>query len=244
MIKVNKVEYGLFPYASAAGMNVFHIDIKCDDKPCEDTSKNVDNASVMAQTIEKAVEKNGWQDAWNLAMLGQCYVVFTGDDIPSDANMPAFNAFYNMMSELSLSVQKNTPAYKLRPIGFGFAGTPKYYTGEDQWYEHFNLIYIKAPLYDGEGNLYTKDTLTSAVNNFALIEMQRHAFGNLVAECNSAEDVDNFNELYLKNGALSISKDRCVCVAVKDTKEVAKACLKQGLRFSMCLPAMKEVVKI
>ena len=245
MLSLNKLEHGLFPFGSASGMLVFHIDIKSDEEAPKDKDDVIACAEKLAKDLKAQIEAQNLQDEWVISQLGQRYVVFTGDDIMDDVNINIFDAFYAILSKLSVEVQKDKPGWHQMPQPYCFMGVPKHFTGSKQWYECFNLLFIECPLKDSSGAAVTADTLP--VDIFSLKEMQNHSFSNVFAYTESAADVDTFADAYLSHKDIfSIQPERCVCVVKPSAADesIMNEVIAKGLRFSYHLPDVKDVLKV
>ncbi len=212
MLKLNKLEVGVFPSSQMQGMPVIHFDLFDDGteyekdeqgKPTQDGL--VKCAEGILNQIKEHLETDHFEEDWVDFLLAKKYGVFTGDDMASEANLPESDILFRMISHISHDMQNDIEEveFRKRPPMFVFSGTPKYYTGLNQFYENFNVVFCNVKPNELPENM------------FAFLEMQKHTFCNIQAVASSAEDVQAFYDNYLANEQTQADPNRTV-VLVED----------------------------
>lgn len=225
MIKLNKLEAGLFTESQMQGIKVLHFDFIDDGekaatndegKPTEEAL--VDRCTKVLDDIKKELDKNDLQEEWVHFLLGEMYGVFTGDCMASPDNMKFSSTLLAMISHMSHDIQEDTEKVEFRkkPPLFVFYGSPAYSTGTEQFYENFNVVFCNV----------SPNELPS--NMFALLEMQGHVFCTIQAKCSSKKDIDDFYDNYICSETIKADPNRAV--AVISNEDVLSECLKKGVR--------------
>lgn len=239
MLKLNKLEVGIFPNSQMQGMPVIHFDIiddgveyeKSEDgKPTQDAL--VKCSEGILNDVKAILEENHWEEEWVDFLLAKKYGVFTGDEMASEANLKASDMLFRMISHISHDMQNDIEEveFRKRPPMFVFSGEPKYYTALHQFYENFNVVFCKVSPTELPENM------------FALLEMQKHTFCNIEAECKTAEDVNAFYNNYLANEQICADPNRTT-VLINDPSVgnvVVDEALKLKLRVMASLKSVTD----
>ena len=106
-------------------------------------------------------------------------------------------------------------------LPIAYFGTPKEYSGKDQFFERFNLVYVWADMSDNF------DALAEA-------EALRIPNSTLLFRPESVEDVKNFMEKHVRTPKLPHLSSKFVAVVsvCSPTNEVIDAIMEAGLRLS------------
>lgn len=225
MVKLNRLETGLFTESQMQGIKVLHFDFIDDEekiatndegKPTEEAL--VDRCTLILDDIKKELDKNGLQEEWVHFLLGEMYGVFTGDCMASSDNIQISNTLFAMISHMSHDIQEDTEKveFRKRPPMFVFYGNPVYSTGNEQFYENFNVVFCNV------------DPSKLPENMFALLEMQNHTFCTIQAKCSTKKDIDDFYDNYIKSDTIKADPNRTVALISKE--DVLSECLKKGVR--------------
>lgn len=239
MLKLNKLEVGVYPHSQMQGMPVIHFDI-IDDKVELEKDENgkptrdamVKCAEGILNDIRAILEAQHYEEEWVDFLLAKKYGVFTGDEMASPDNVNTSDMLFRMISHISHDMQNDIEEveFRKRPPMFVFSGSPKYYTGTKQFYENFNVLFCNVSPNELPENM------------FAMLEMQKHTFCNIQAECNSASDVIHFYENYLANENISADPNRTtVMILNKDCgDEVVEQADKLKVRVNVSLSAVTD----
>lgn len=211
MLKLNKLEVGVFPASQMQGMPVIHFDLFDDgtayelDEQGKPTQEGlIKCAEDILNQVKERLEADHFEEDWVDFLLAKKYGVFTGDEMASEANLPESDILFKMISHISHDMQNDIEEveFRKRPPMFVFSGSPKYYTGLNQFYENFNVVFCNvAPASLPE-------------NMFAFLEMQKHTFCSIQAVASSAEDVQAFYDNYLANEQVQADPNRTVVLVV------------------------------
>lgn len=221
MIKIEKVELGVFPYGSGSGMTMGHIHFLVDNEPVEDVKKS---GEELINTYEELVKAAGLESEAEDWYCGKSFWVLSesGDScLASTKNLPLFDELYFYLSKKSFEWQKGTLATTTQALPIAYFGTPKEYSGKDQFFERFNLVYVWADMSDNF------DALAEA-------EALRIPNSTLLFRPESVEDVKNFMEKHVRTSKLPHLSSKFVAVVgvCSTTNEVLNAVMEAGLRLS------------
>ena len=214
MLKLNKLEVGVFPSSQMQGMPVIHFDIIDDGKDYELDAEGkptqeglVKCSETILNDIKTELENNHWEEEWVDFLLAKKYGVFTGDEMASEKNVDCSDILFRMISHISHDMQNDIEEveFRKRPPMFVFSGTPKYYTGLKQFYENFNVLFCKV-------------TPELPENMFAFLEMQKHTFCNVETVATCSDDVKTFYENYLENPDAGADPNRTTVLIEKADK--------------------------
>lgn len=238
MLKLNKVEVGLYPASQLQGMSVIHFDLSEDKdykyekgedgKPTQEAK--VKNAEAVLDSIKKALEEQHIEEEWVNFLLASKYGVFTNEDMASEENLDISDILFKFISHMSHEIQNEIEdvEFRKRPPMFVFFGSPKHYSGLSQFYENFNVVLCRV------------DPNNLPENMFAFLEMQKHTFCNIEAVCKSAEDVEAFYKNYIDNDQIKADPNRTT-VIVENKKlgnEIVGKCKELGVRVVASLKAV------
>lgn len=240
MLKLNKVEVGLYPASQLQGMSVIHFDLS-DDKEAEyEKDENgkptqeakVKNAEAILDAIKKELDEKHIEEEWIDFLLAKKYGVFTNDDLASEDNVEISDILFKFISHMSHEIQNEIEEveFRKRPPMFVFYGTPKHYTGLHQFYENFNVVLCKV------------DPNNAPENMFAFLEMQKHTFCNIEAVCKTAEEVDSFYSIYIQNDQIKADPNRTTVIIEekKGANEIVKECDRLGVRVVASLKSVSS----
>lgn len=224
MIKIKKIEEGIFPYGSGFGMRMGHIHFEVDG-----TSVNsIEEAGKkLIEDYENKVKESGFENFATRWYCGKAFCVISesGDsNLSSRENLPIFDELYVYLSKKSWEQQKAFGLHtQMNALPISYFGTPKEYSGTDQFFERFNLIYINA------------DT-TDNYNALAEAEALRVPNSTLLFFPKSKEDVDKFLKDHVRTELQYLSSK---FVAIFNNRnpdiELMKYCSEKGLRLSLCI---------
>lgn len=239
MLKLNKLEVGIFPNSQMQGMPVIHFDLINDDNVNYETGEDgkptqearVKCAEAILNDIKNELETNHYEEVWVDFLLAKRYGVFTGNDMASEDEVDTSDILFRMISHISHDMQNDIEEveFRKRPPMFVYAGEPVHYTGLKQFYENFNVLFCRVSPKELPENM------------FALLEMQKHTFCNIEAVCDNAEDVDAFVSNYLINDQIQADPNRTT-VIINDAKNgnaVIDACAKNGVRV---IASLKSII--
>lgn len=222
MIRLEKVELGVFPYGSGSGMTMGHLHFKVDNEPVEDVKKSGEELIKKYEELVKAAGLESEAEDW---YCGKSFWILSesGDScLASTVNLPLFDELYFYLSKKSFEWQKGNLATTTQALPIAYFGTPKEYSGKDQFFERFNLIYVWADMTDNF------DALAEA-------EALRIPNSTLLFRPESVEDVKNFMDKHVRAPKLPHLLSKFVAVvAVPESpdKEVIDAVMEAGLRLS------------
>lgn len=222
MIKLEKVEMGVFPYGSGSGMTMGHLHFKVDNEPVEDVKKSGEELIKKYKELVKAAGLESEAEDW---YCGKSYWILSesGDScLASTVNLPLFDELYFYLSKKSFEWQKGTLATTTQALPIAYFGTPKEYSGKDQFFERFNLIYVWA-----EMNPFF-DALAEA-------EALRIPNSTLLFKPETVADVQHFMDKHVRVPKLPHLLSKFVAVIPipeLPSKEVIDAVMEAGLRLS------------
>lgn len=236
MLKLNKLEVGVFPSSQMQGMPVIHFNMiddgnqyELDDEGRPTQESLVKCSEAILDNIKTELENNHWEDMWIDFLLAKKYGVFTGDEMASEKNVYCSDLLFKMISHISHAMQDDIEEveFRKRPPMFVFAGTPKYYTGLKQFYENFNVVFCRV----------TPDT---PENMFAFLEMQKHTFCNVETVASSADDVKTFYRNYLENADTGTDPNRTTIIieSTENADEIFGKAKELGIRVVASLKAV------
>ena len=243
MLKLKKVQVGVFPDSQMQGMPVIHFELEkssdayeldAEGHPTQDS--RVKCAEKILEDIRKELEANHWEEEWVDFLLAKKYGVFTGNEMAAEDEVDTSDVLFRMISHISHDMQNDIEEveFRKRPPMFVFKGEPIYYTGLKQFYENFNVVFCRV------------DANALPENMFALLEMQKHTFCNIEAICNNAEDVENFYNNYLANDQIQADPNRTTALLIdKDSDAAVKKAAELKVRVIASLRAItKEALDI
>lgn len=229
MLKLNKLESGIFAEAQMQGMRVLHFDFTEDDadyekgdngQPTEESL--VKNCEEILNEAKSQLEAKGLEEDWVNLLLAQEYGIFTGDEIASPKNVDAIITLFVMLSHMSHDLQKDQPVeFRKRPPMFVYYGIPKYATGQRQFYENFNVVFCNV------------DPNKLPDNMFAMLEMLNHTFCTVQAKCKNADDVNNFYNNYIANDNVKSDPNRTIALIVGKANEIVERSIDLGVRCNI-----------
>lgn len=239
MLKLSKLECGLFTEAQMQGVKVLHFAFEDDSEKIErnENGKATEEATVKRCTeilddLKKELDSKHLEKEWVNFLLGSMYAVFTGDCMASPDNLEISQMLFTMLSHISHDLQNDTEAveFRKRPPMFVFYGQPVYSTGTQQFYENFNVVFCNV------------DAKALPSNMFALIEMQSHTFCTIQAECKNADDVQSFYSNYIANDTVKADPNRTVAIVKENKGEILHKCYELGVRC--CTPLYDDSRKM
>lgn len=222
MIRLEKVEMGVFPYGSGSGMTMGHLHFKVDNEPVEDVKKSGEELIKKYEELVKAAGLESEAEDW---YCGKSYWILSesGDScLASTVNLPLFDELYFYLSKKSFEWQKGTLATTTQALPIAYFGTPKEYSGKDQFFERFNLIYVWA-----EMNPFF-DALAEA-------EALRIPNSTLLFKPETVADVQHFMDKHVRVPKLPHLLSKFVAVIPipeLPSKEVIDAVMEAGLRLT------------
>ena len=200
---------------------------------------------IYRQIIDKVVD-NGMEDYWEDALLSKHFIFFKGDGLTSPENILPFCSLIDTISKFSIEPQKEKfqeysdyivshngqqPNWQPLPPKIGLYTTPEYYTGMDDFYPQFNLVYIPIDLYN-ENKLIDK---VDDVKLFSIIEMMRNPFSIFILKIKTLEEIKTFVNTYLKNDEVPIHRDRIFVVLDEYNQDIVDIVVDEKLRLNISL---------
>lgn len=229
MLKLNKVEYGFYPYAGAQGMQMFHYDFEVNEDKVED---EVESTKGLLKDLADKVEAIDRKDEFNASLLGKTYTIFTFDHVErlfDDVNNLMWQCFYTNMSKLSYDAQysaMNGISSQMNAWPVGLVASPTYYSGKEEFYQYFNLLLCKLP---------TKEC--DDYSPFAFTEMTKNPCMHISCECATAQDVEDFVNTYANKEEFCIPFSRVnILVQPENVDKVAPTVKEAGLRLCIAFP--------
>lgn len=253
MLKFKDINYGYFPCSPSMGQVTLKIDLDGDDEVYSTSEDREKSVNEVIEEMHKAIEFKKLEEAWGDAMCAKIWILITGDEIMSKANIDASEYFMTIISHLSHELQvemrehfhgkEEGREFHLTPPRVTFMGKPIHETGYrgiidengkpndlygmSSWFENFQIVYIDAD--DG------------IPNYMALLEMEHHANFVVIKNCNTIEDVDTFVKDYIDDERVATIPARCHIRT--SNPEIIKHAFKEGFRVTVSLPEMNEVLK-
>ena len=229
MLKLNKVEYGFYPYAGAQGMQMFHYDFIVDEEKVED---EVEATKNLLKDLADKVEALDRKDEFNASLLGKCYTIFTFDHIDhlfDDINNLMWQCFYTNMTKLSYDAQYASAggiSSNMNAWPVGLITTPTYYSGKEEFYQYFNLLLCKLSPKEGED-----------YSPFAFNEMTKNPCLHISCECATPEDVENFVNNFANKEEFIVPFSRVnILVRPENVEKVSPVVEEAGLRLCIAFP--------
>lgn len=220
MIKLVKAELGIFPYGSGSGMTMGHLHFEVDETPVEDVKKAGEELVSQYESLVKEAGLESEAEDW---YCGKSFWVLSESGnscLASTVNLPLFDELYFYLSKKSFEWQKGNLATTTQALPIAYFGTPKEYSGKDQFFERFNLVYVWADMSDDF------DALAEA-------EALRVPNSTLLFKPEAAEDVQNFMEKHVRAPKLPHLLSKFVAVVGEPLNEgVIEAVKEAGLRLS------------
>lgn len=242
MLKLNKFEYGIAPFGSMSGMGIFHIDFGVDEKVYNNEDEMAANANDIVEQLMNLIPSVCKEERWAEFLMGERYLVVTGDDIMAGDEKKVTNAVFNAISHVSLEMQKTIAVHKMIPPRMCFMGQPKHFTGKDQWYENFDLVYCMLPVKDENGKPYTAGN--TPISDMALAEMSNASMAQFMSKVSSPEEAKLADELYFTRKDCPIDYRRSGIIIDNDnlSEEVIDFCNDSGIRIFNTIP--KNALKL
>ena len=123
MLKLNKLEVGVFPSSQMQGMPVIHFDIIDDGKDYELDAEGkptqeglVKCSEAILNDIKTELENNHWEEDWVDFLLAKKYGVFTGDEMASEKNVDCSDILFRMISHISHDMQNDIEKQINEPV--------------------------------------------------------------------------------------------------------------------------------
>lgn len=254
MLKFKDVNYGYFPCSPSMGQVTLKIDLDGDDVKYKNPEEIETGVKDVIEQMRKSIEEKDITVGWGDAMVAKAWILITGDEIMSKANIDASEYFLFALSHMSHELQaqmreefhgkEEGREFHLTPPRLTFMGKPIHETGYrggvdkdgqpndpygmSSWYENFQVVYINAD--DG------------IPNYMALIEMQHHANFMVLKNCKTVEEVDSFVKEYIDDNRVATIPERCHIRT--NNPEIIKHTLEDRFRVSCNLPECDEVLKV
>lgn len=221
MIKIKKIEKGIFPYGSGFGMKMGHIHFEVNNTRVEDIQET---GKKLIEEYEDLVKNSGIEEFIDKWYLGKAFTVISESgegNLSSKDNLPLFDELYIYLSKKSWEAQKAFGLHsQMNALPIAYYGTPKEYSGTDQFFERFNLIYINADMTDDYNALAESEALR-VPNSTALFFPK------------TKEDVDKFLSIHVRTELPYISS-KFVAVFEKNS-DLMTYCSDKGLRLSLSM---------
>lgn len=232
MVKIKNIEKGLFPFGSGLGMFMGKITFECDDEKVEDLEKAGKELVDSYESLVKDKKMESLIESW---YCGDTYFMIceTGEGfISSETNLPLFDKLYYHLSKKSFETSKGLLRTTLVALPIGFVGSPKEYTGSNQFYERFNLIYVTQD----NGNSF---------DQLAEVEALRIPNSSLVVWPKTKEDVDNVFTNHIRMDKLPHLSSKYVAAfpQYEGFEEVIDYAAERGLRVSFDFSNKKGFLK-
>lgn len=239
MLKLVDISWKYFPDGQVQGLSGLEFKFEDDGKDFERsvndnvlkraepaTKDLVDACEVLLNDIKETLEKKNLQNEWVDFLLAKNYGFFTSEDIANENCIEETSMLFTMISHISHEMQNEKTEFLKRPPMFAFKGKPKYFTGNFQFYENFNIVLVEC-------------SPSPVKNLFALAEMTKNVFSCVQCVCNSKEEVEEFYKNYVEKNILQCDMNR-VCIIIKNiykAKEIIDTSCKLKLRSQISFEA-------
>lgn len=200
---------------------------------------------LYKEVVDKVVD-NGMEDFWEDALLSKHFIFFSGKGLTSKENIIPFCSLIDTIGKFSLEPQREKfqeysdyivahngqqPNWQPLPPKLGLYMEPETFTGMDDFYPQFNIVYIPLKLYNEKKEYINKND----VNVFSLIEMMHNPFSIYVAQIDSVDDMKAFKDIYLSSDELPLYRDRIFVVLNEYNQEIIDMMVDEKVRLNIRL---------
>lgn len=224
MIKIKDINYGYYPSAQLCGMKCLHFLFEESKEKVPETNEEIKKAidKLFLEDIKNLLDEKKLENEWVDFMTAKTYGIFSGNCLPDPKNARIIQNFLAYIGHISHEMQKEESVeFRKRPPMMCFYGEPVHFTGNEQFYENFNIVIIECDP-------------VKVPPAFALIEMQNHNFANLQAKCKTVEDVKAFVKNYTSENFITLPKERQSIINIGN-QAVTEEAFKHGFRVFLPL---------